>query len=71
MSYDFNPFPSCYSSPDGTCWRMNHLAQKTDIPGKFSIRNERKQASVHLDMKDGRDLFRIQMGMMCFLRLGF
>ncbi|XP_043086594.1 lipocalin-like [Puntigrus tetrazona] len=32
-----------YSSlnPDGTCWRMNHLAQKTDIPGKFSFRSER------------------------------
>ncbi|XP_048042833.1 lipocalin-like isoform X1 [Megalobrama amblycephala] len=32
-----------YSSlnPDGTCWRMTHLAQKSDVPGKFSFRSER------------------------------
>ncbi|XP_056313236.1 lipocalin-like [Danio aesculapii] len=32
-----------YSSlnPDGTCWRMNYLAQKTDVPGKFSFHTER------------------------------
>ncbi|XP_050967243.1 lipocalin-like isoform X1 [Labeo rohita] len=32
-----------YSSlnPDGTCWRMNHLAQKTDVPGKFTFQSER------------------------------
>ncbi|KAM9782451.1 lipocalin [Syngnathus typhle] len=22
--------------PDGTCWRMNNLAKKTDMPGKFT-----------------------------------
>ncbi|XP_026096390.1 lipocalin [Carassius auratus] len=32
-----------YSSlnPDGTCWTMNNLAQKTNIPGKFSFRSKR------------------------------
>ncbi|XP_051524188.1 lipocalin-like isoform X2 [Myxocyprinus asiaticus] len=32
-----------YSSlnPDGSCWRMTHLAQRTDVPGKFSFRSER------------------------------
>ncbi|XP_051749024.1 lipocalin-like isoform X2 [Ctenopharyngodon idella] len=32
-----------YSSlnPDGTCWKMYHLAQKSDFPGIFSFRSER------------------------------
>ncbi|KAJ8347877.1 hypothetical protein SKAU_G00264660 [Synaphobranchus kaupii] len=32
-----------YSSlnSDGTCWKMTHLAKKTDIPGKFTIRSQR------------------------------
>ncbi|KAI4878283.1 hypothetical protein NFI96_019207 [Prochilodus magdalenae] len=32
-----------YSSlkSDGSCWKMNHLAEKTDTPGKFRYRNQR------------------------------
>ncbi|XP_066517684.1 lipocalin-like [Hoplias malabaricus] len=32
-----------YSSlkSDGTCFKMNHLAKKTDIPGKFTYRSQR------------------------------
>ncbi|KAL6464095.1 hypothetical protein MHYP_G00284860 [Metynnis hypsauchen] len=32
-----------YSSlkPDGSCWTMNHLAKKTDVPGKFTFRSQR------------------------------
>uniref|UniRef100_A0AAR2KRW9 Lipocalin/cytosolic fatty-acid binding domain-containing protein n=1 Tax=Pygocentrus nattereri TaxID=42514 RepID=A0AAR2KRW9_PYGNA len=32
-----------YSSlkPDGSCWTMNHLAKKTDIPGKFTFSSQR------------------------------
>ncbi|XP_022519426.1 lipocalin-like [Astyanax mexicanus] len=26
---------------DGTCWKMSHLAQKSDIPGKFVYQNQR------------------------------
>uniref|UniRef100_A0A673JVI0 Zgc:153704 n=1 Tax=Sinocyclocheilus rhinocerous TaxID=307959 RepID=A0A673JVI0_9TELE len=37
----FMIFHPVFSSPDGSCWRMNHLAQKKDIPGKFSFRSER------------------------------
>lgn len=62
--------PSCFSSPDGTCWRMNHLAQKTDIPGKFSFRSKRKEDSVHLDMKHSSDLFMIQTGNDVFPQAG-
>lgn len=25
---------------DGTCWRMDNLAKKTDVPGKFSYTSE-------------------------------
>ncbi|KAK9975399.1 hypothetical protein ABG768_023442 [Culter alburnus] len=27
-------------NPDGTCWRKNQLANKTDVPGKFSFHSE-------------------------------
>ncbi|KAG7274355.1 hypothetical protein CRUP_028676 [Coryphaenoides rupestris] len=27
--------------PDSSCWRMNHLAKKTDVPGKFTFKTER------------------------------
>ncbi|XP_077597324.1 palmitoyltransferase ZDHHC23-A-like isoform X2 [Stigmatopora nigra] len=27
--------------PDGTCWRMNNLAKKTDVPGKFTYTTSR------------------------------
>ncbi|XP_018590184.1 lipocalin-like [Scleropages formosus] len=32
-----------YSSlnSDGSCWRMSHLAKKSDIPGKFTFRSQR------------------------------
>ncbi|XP_036379870.1 lipocalin-like [Megalops cyprinoides] len=32
-----------YSSlnSDGTCWKMTHLAKKTDTPGKFAFRSQR------------------------------
>ncbi|CAL8365126.1 unnamed protein product [Lota lota] len=26
---------------DGSCWRMSHLAKKTDVPGKFMFKSER------------------------------
>ncbi|XP_071754228.1 lipocalin isoform X2 [Centroberyx gerrardi] len=26
---------------EGSCWRMNHLAKKTDMPGKFTFKSER------------------------------
>ncbi|CAB1316029.1 unnamed protein product [Coregonus sp. 'balchen'] len=26
---------------DGSCWRMNHLAKKTNLPGKFIYKSER------------------------------
>ncbi|KAF1378630.1 hypothetical protein PFLUV_G00192530 [Perca fluviatilis] len=26
---------------DGSCWRMNNLAKKTDVPGKFTYTSER------------------------------
>ncbi|XP_014012593.1 lipocalin [Salmo salar] len=26
---------------DGTCWRMTHLAKKTDIPGRFTFTSQR------------------------------
>ncbi|XP_028323404.1 lipocalin [Gouania willdenowi] len=28
-------------SSDGSCWRMNNLAKKTDIPGKFTYTSQR------------------------------
>uniref|UniRef100_A0A8C7JIQ8 Lipocalin n=1 Tax=Oncorhynchus kisutch TaxID=8019 RepID=A0A8C7JIQ8_ONCKI len=27
---------------DGSCWRMNHLAEKTNLPGKFIFKSQRK-----------------------------
>ncbi|KAF0038314.1 hypothetical protein F2P81_008798 [Scophthalmus maximus] len=27
-------------TPDGSCWRMNGLAQKTEVPGKFTYTSE-------------------------------
>ncbi|XP_030648751.1 lipocalin [Chanos chanos] len=32
-----------YSSlnSDGSCWKMNHLAKSTGVPGKFAFRSER------------------------------
>ncbi|KAM3869204.1 lipocalin-like [Diretmus argenteus] len=26
---------------DGSCWRMNHLAKRTEVPGKFTFKSER------------------------------
>ncbi|XP_055791320.1 lipocalin-like [Salvelinus fontinalis] len=26
---------------DGSCWRMNHLAEKTNLPGKFIFKSQR------------------------------
>ncbi|XP_036378230.1 lipocalin-like [Megalops cyprinoides] len=26
---------------DGSCWKMTHLAKKTDIPGRFTFRSQR------------------------------
>uniref|UniRef100_A0A667XCW2 Zgc:153704 n=1 Tax=Myripristis murdjan TaxID=586833 RepID=A0A667XCW2_9TELE len=26
---------------DGSCWRMNNLAKKTDVPGKFTFKSQR------------------------------
>ncbi|XP_030625163.1 lipocalin-like [Chanos chanos] len=26
---------------DGSCWRMTHLAKKTDVPGRFTFRSQR------------------------------
>nr|XP_046266832.1 lipocalin-like [Scatophagus argus] len=28
-------------SSDGSCWRLNNLAKKTDVPGKFSYTSQR------------------------------
>uniref|UniRef100_A0A671LA91 Lipocalin-like n=1 Tax=Sinocyclocheilus anshuiensis TaxID=1608454 RepID=A0A671LA91_9TELE len=43
-----------YSSlrPDGSCWRMNHLAQKKDIPGKFSFHSERWETENDMRVAD-------------------
>ncbi|XP_057185007.1 lipocalin-like [Triplophysa rosa] len=34
-----------YSSlnPDGTCWRMTHVAQKTNVPGQFTFYSDRQE----------------------------
>ncbi|XP_077078243.1 lipocalin-like [Siphateles boraxobius] len=40
-----------YSSlkADGTCWKMNYVAQKSDVPGVFSFGSDRKEEMI--DMK--------------------
>nr|XP_055054119.1 lipocalin-like [Misgurnus anguillicaudatus] len=43
-----------YSSlnPDGTCWRMNHLALKTDVPGKFTFLSENQETENDMRVVD-------------------
>lgn len=36
-----------FFSADGSCWRMNNLAKKTDVPGKFTYTSERKCTKAH------------------------
>uniref|UniRef100_A0A4W5LC52 Lipocalin/cytosolic fatty-acid binding domain-containing protein n=1 Tax=Hucho hucho TaxID=62062 RepID=A0A4W5LC52_9TELE len=31
----------CLCGADGSCWRMNHLAEKTNLLGKFIFKSER------------------------------
>ena len=32
-------------SSDGTCWRMTHLAKKTETPGRFTFRSQGEQSA--------------------------
>lgn len=32
-------------SADGTCWRMTHLARKTDTPGRFTFHSQGEQST--------------------------
>ncbi|XP_051552394.1 lipocalin-like [Myxocyprinus asiaticus] len=54
MPNDEGDLEMAYSSlnPDGTCWRMNHLAQRTDVPGKFSFRSERWESENDMRVVD-------------------
>ncbi|RXN13711.1 Lipocalin precursor [Labeo rohita] len=55
-----------YSSlnPDGTCWRMNHLAQKTDVPGKFTFQSERRTPDLSQDVLDKFTEFSLEQGIL-------
>ncbi|XP_029375377.1 lipocalin [Echeneis naucrates] len=39
-------------SQDGSCWRMNNLAKKTDVPGKFTYTSERWGNQNYMSMVD-------------------
>ncbi|CAM4546787.1 hypothetical protein PO909_026731 [Leuciscus waleckii] len=43
-----------YSSlkSDGQCWKMNHFAQKSDVPGIFSFRSDRWETDNHMVIVD-------------------
>ncbi|XP_067295771.1 lipocalin-like isoform X2 [Pseudorasbora parva] len=43
-----------YSSlnSDGSCWRMTHLAEKTDFPGIFSFRSDRWETENNMRVVD-------------------
>ncbi|XP_077079321.1 lipocalin-like [Siphateles boraxobius] len=43
-----------YSSlrADGTCWKMNNLAQKSDVPGVFSFRSDRWETDNQMSIVD-------------------
>ena len=34
-------------SSNGSCWRLNNLAKKTDVPGKFTYTSERECIRTH------------------------